>query len=228
MFQSIKIASQPLFYLFIAVTVLLTLGYSWGRRRNNRIYLSAFNALVNILRPKDQTFTNIGGFTGFHATLIPKKKEMIKKVEATITLLPRQAWLYLPLSLIFRRFDRLFITITLAKRKGGKTRMAEGHLIEKKFSQFRGPKIQNEEKLNKQELLWGDRAFYIYYENDEVRHSLRSLMNQVRSPGDVRHVAVVPSQERVFIFMIPRVGRVEKNVKPLFSWLSSSAFYLSE
>ena len=156
MFNS-DITQQPVFYLFIAATVLLSLGYTWGKRRNTRIYLSAFNALVDALKPKDQNFTNIGGLTGYHANIVPHKNRFVHHVEATITLLPRQSWLYYPFSKMIRRFDRLFVTMIYSKKAENLT--AEGHLIEDRFSSFRGPKISNTEKLEQEELRWGKTPF---------------------------------------------------------------------
>ena len=68
------IVHQPIFFLFIGFSVLLTLGYFWGRRSNRRIYLSAFSDLVDVIKPDDRNFTNIGGAIGFHANLLIKKK----------------------------------------------------------------------------------------------------------------------------------------------------------
>ncbi len=89
MFNNSDIVNTPIFYLFIAFTILITLGYSWGRRRNKRIYLIAFNGLKELIKPKDQQYTNIGGLTGYHANFIPKKNELMRRVDTTITLLPR-------------------------------------------------------------------------------------------------------------------------------------------
>ena len=141
------ISSQPVFYLFIAFTLLLTLGYSWGRRRNRGIHLSAFNALVETVQPKDQTFTNIGGLTGYHANLIPKQSAAVNRLDATITLLPRQSWLYFPFSLLTMRFDRLFISLSLTRK--AVQGLKEGHLIEQGYASFRAPKIEAAERLRR-------------------------------------------------------------------------------
>jgi len=100
------------------LSVLLTLGYFYGRRSNRRIYQSAFNDIVDVVKPDDQNFTNIGGAVGFHANLFIKKKggTPFSRVDATITLLPRHSWLYLPISKLIRKYDRLFITLYLKNR----------------------------------------------------------------------------------------------------------------
>lgn len=61
MFAYESIITQPVFFLFVAFSFLLTFGYFWGRRHNKGISLSAFNDLIEVFHPDDQTFTNIGG-----------------------------------------------------------------------------------------------------------------------------------------------------------------------
>ena len=209
------VTQQPVFYLFVALTILLSLGYTWGKRRNTRIYLSAFNALVDALKPKDQNFTNIGGLTGYHANIVPHKNRFIYRVEATITLLPRQSWLYYPFSRMIRRFDRLFVTMIYSKK--AENLIAEGHLIEDRFSSFRGPKISNAEKLNKEELRWGNDSYHLYYENEKVKGELLSLIEQLPDPGVLRHVALMPDQTH--FFMIPKRGKVAEIFPALSTWI---------
>ncbi len=214
----VDVTQQPIFYLFIAFTILLTLGYSWGRRGNKRIFLSAFNALVDTLRPKDQTFTTIGGQTGYHANLIPKKNSFIRRVDATITLLPRQSWLYLPFSLMTFRFDRLFLTMLFSKKAMGI--LAEGHLIEEKYSRFRGPKITNEERLQKESFRWGERDFLLYYDDESVKNDLLDLKERLKEPKYLRHIAIVPDRDQAFLFLIPKKGYVGEVFPVIFKWLN--------
>ena len=114
-----EIVTTPVFLLFVGVTFLLTLGYFWGRRRNQKVFLDAFNDLVGVVKPDDQTFTNIGGVVGYHANLYIKNKSPVTRVDATITLLPRHSWLYLPVSYLIMRYDRLFITFYVRPRMPG-------------------------------------------------------------------------------------------------------------
>jgi hypothetical protein len=210
------ISTQPVFYLFIAVTILLSLGYLWGRRRNKRIFITAFESMVDVLKPKDQQFTNIGGLSGYHANIIPKKNKYIRRVDATITLLPRQSWLYYPFSRLVRRFDRLFILFTLSPKAVGV--LEEGHLIERKYSGFMGAKIDNADSLHQETFEWGGMTFYMYYENDAVKRELEDAKQRLAEPGTLRHLALVPDQDRMWIFMIPRLGTVHGIVSKLNDW----------
>jgi len=216
MFEHEYIVTQPVFYLFIAFSALLTYGFFWGKRVNHRLFLSAFNDLADVIKPVDQTFTNIGGLIGYHANFITKKKGAITKVEATITFLPRQSWLYFPVSKLIRRWDRLFITLYLRQAPP-----EEGHLIEVKYAAFRGPKITNADRLNREKVRWGKQDFYLYYQGMKMRDALTKFIEQNSDPGIVRHIAVVPDQQRCFVFMIPRKGEVGRYFAPVYQWVPS-------
>jgi hypothetical protein len=216
MFEHEYIATQPLFYLFIAFSFTLGLGFFWGKRINRRLFLSAFNDLLEVIKPVDPTFTNIGGFVGYHANFITKKKSAVTKVDATITFLPRQSWLYYPISKLIRRWDRLFLTLYLKQPPP-----EEGHLIEVGYAGFRGPKIVNADRLNREKVRWGEQDFYLYYQGMKMRGALVKFMDQNSDPGIVRHIAVVPDQQRCFVFMIPRKGEVGRYFGPIFQWVPS-------
>jgi hypothetical protein len=218
MFQHEYIVTQPLFYLFIAFTAALSMGYFWGRRANKRVFLSAFNALVDIVRPDDQTFTNIGGLVGYHANLLIKRKSPIERVDATITLLPRHSLLYLPVSKLIMRYDRLFVTIHLKPALPG-----EAHLIETKYAGFRGPKISNASRLTRHEIRWGNYDFLLYYERTIMRDRLTEFMQAHPDPGIVRHIALVPDQRKCFAFMIPQKNKVRTDFSPVYEWIQAVA-----
>lgn len=211
-----EITTQPLFYLFIAVTILLSLGYTWGRRRNKRIFVTAFDDLTGILKPRDQQFTNIGGITGYHANFIPNKSSVLRRADVTITLLPRQSWLWYPFSRVTRRFDRLFLTFELAKNRFGT--LKEGHIIEKRYAKLPGAMIENEDRLGRQEFTWGGREYALLYEDAEIKAALLRCKEQLGEPETLRHLALVPERERIFLFMIPKIGTVGKTVAPIYQW----------
>jgi hypothetical protein len=216
MFKYQYIVTQPVFFLFVAFSCLLSAAFFWGRRRNKRIFLSTFNDLVDVVHPDDQTFTNIGGVVGYHANLITNKKSPFAKVDATITLLPRHSLLYMPISRMIMKFDRLFITLHMRARLPG-----EGHLIEKKYAGFRGPKITNEHILEKTEIQWGENRFFLYYEKVNIRDRLMAYVNRNPEPGMIRHIALVPGQRKCFLFMIPKTGAVKDAFAPVYRWIGS-------
>ncbi|MFP4481634.1 MAG: hypothetical protein ACLFN0_02410 [Thermovirgaceae bacterium] len=216
--SSQPITQEPLFLLFIAATVLVSLCFFWGGRRNKRIHLSAFNALVDTLNPRDQTFTTIGGQSGYHANLVPRKNQFIRRVDATITLLARHTLLYYPVSRYLRKWDRLFVTLYFAKDAHGK--ISEGHIIQNEYENFRASKITNKSSLKSEQFEWGGKTFTLYYQDQKIRDALLELKKKLDRPGDLRHVAFVPDQEKAFVFMVPRPGETARVFPPVWNWIN--------
>jgi hypothetical protein len=216
MFKYEHIITQPVFFLFVAFSFMLTIVFFWGRRENRRVFLSAFNDLIDVVKPEDQNFTNIGGVVGYHANLALNNKGPFSKVDATITLLPRHSLLYMPISKLIMKFDRLFITMYARAKLPG-----EGHLIEKRYARFRGPKITNEHILDKMEIKWGKFDFLLYYEKYNIRDRLMAYVIRHPDPGILRHVAIVGDQRKCFLFMIPKRGKVKENFAPVYRWIGS-------
>jgi hypothetical protein len=204
-------ATLPLLFLVIAMSAFIALGFSRGRKKNRKIYLSAFHDLMEIFKPDDQTFTNIGGLVGHHANFCFREKDIVSEIDATITLLPRHAPLYMPISRLIMKNDRLFITLYMRCSPPG-----EGHLIEKEYANFRGPKITNAYRLDREEIRWGKCSFYLYYERMTMYDHLTQFIQNNPDPGFVRHVAILPEQRKGFIFMIPQEGEVARHLKPIY------------
>lgn len=161
MFNYEHILTQPAFFLFVAFSFLLTFGYFWGRRDNKAISLSAFTGLVEMFRPDDRTFTNIGEILGHHADLFIKKKgAFLSRVDATITMLPRHSWLYLPVSKLIGKYIRLVIKLYVENKPEEERHL----LIGAQYLRFAGAKIAGVGRLNRETVSWGMYAFHLYYE----------------------------------------------------------------
>ncbi len=221
MFNNTQIVTQPIFHLFVAFSLILTIIYFRGARKNKRIYLSAFNSLKDIIKPNDEVYTNIGGFTGYHAKFSMKGNSRFKSAEATITMLPRQSGLYYPVSRMLMKFDRLFVSFTLREKLP--EAVTESHLIEKNFSTFKTLKIHNHEDFQIEEIRWGRNEFLVYFKDEEGRKRFNSLMKSMPDPGEIRHVAVVPEHNRIFAFMVPVYGKVGEWFAPVFPWIKGIA-----
>ncbi|MBN1829236.1 MAG: hypothetical protein JW884_08865 [Deltaproteobacteria bacterium] len=214
-----QIIYQPIFLLFVGISLLLTLGYFWGRRWNRQIMLSALNDLMSIVQPDDQTFTNIGGAIGHHANLFVRRKGApFSRVDATITLLPRHSWLYLPISKFFRKYDRLFITLYLKQPP-----REEAHLIENSYSRFMGSKILNAGRLNHETVAWGKLSFHLYFASLSMRDKMLRFIGDNPDPGIVRHIAIVPDQKKGFVFMVPLKEQVARYFAPIYRWMPAAS-----
>jgi len=147
---------------------------------------------------------------------VKKKGIPFSRVDATITLLPRHSWLYLPVSKLIRKYDRLFITLYLKKPP-----LEEAHLIESKYSKFMGSKIENAHLMHHETVKWETLDFHLYYRSREMLENMRSFMKKNPVPGIIRHIALVPEQKKGFIFMIPKPDQVARYFAPIYHWLPS-------
>lgn len=221
MLQYEHLIYTPAFYFLIAFTLALTFGYIWGRRWNRRVVMNALDPLLTVFKARDQQFTNIGGQTGFHANIVPGNMRAVRRVDVTLTILPRQSWLYMPFSLLVRKFDRMQTFFFFNKR--GKAIKEEAHLIDPKFEKMLGNRIESAETLSREEVTWGDRRFNLYSTSDRSRKWMSNFMNRCGGSGTIRHVGLVPQEERAYIFMIPKVGVVADQMTKMRDWLEETA-----
>ena len=180
----------------MAIGAFIVYSFHSGRRKNKEICTATFNELIKIFKPDDQTFTNIGGAVGHHGTFTFKERGSVSRIDVTLTLLPRQAPLYMPISKFLMKYDRLFISVYMRYPPPG-----EGHIIERGYTGFRGPVITNISRLRQMEFKWGDLAFFLYYEQDRMVDHFKKLVETLPDPGPIRHIAVVPDQRKGYIFM---------------------------
>ena len=218
MFENMQVTTQPVFYLFLAASLLLSLGYAWGKRKNTKIHLSTFNAIVGVLRPKDQTFTNIGGLTGYHANIIPKNSKVFRRVDLTLTLLARQSWLYLPFSLITKHTDRLYATFLFGKKV--KPSFKEAHLIDRKLNLTNQGSIDDPGSFESEQVVWGERNFILYTKDEALKGAFKKLISTLTSPGGIRHISFVPAEGKVYLFLIPGYNTVAPVFEPLYEWIT--------
>ena len=97
--------------VIVAVTVFIVFSFHSGKRKNKEICTTVFHELVKVFKPDEQTFTNIGGTVGHHGTFSFKERGAVSRIDVTLTLLPRQATFYMPIS-------NKHIAIVLDQRKG--------------------------------------------------------------------------------------------------------------
>lgn len=220
MFAYEHLVYTPAFYFLIAITLALTFGYTWGRRWNRRVLVNALDPMLEIFKARDQQFTNIGGQTGYHATIVPGNSRGVRRIDVTVTLLPRQSWLYMPFSLMVRKFDRMQSILYFNKR--GRKLREEAHLIETRFEKMMGNQIEHADRLECETVEWGGRSYHLYAEGPRSRRWMEDFRNRLGDPETLRHVAIVPEQERAYVFLIPRVGVVSRAMPVLRDWLDAT------
>lgn len=198
----------------VAVSAFIVYSFHSGKRKNKEICTATFNELIKVFKPDDQTFTNIGGAVGHHGTFSFKERGPVSRIDVTLTLLPRQAPLYMPISKFLMRNDRLFISVYMRYPPPG-----EGHIIEKGYTGFRGPEITNISRLHEGQFQWGDLAFSLYYEQDRMIDHFRELIGSLPDPGPIRHIAIVPDQRKGYILMGLQQEPIEAHLAAVYDWL---------
>ena len=207
-------ATVSVLIVIVAVSAFIVFSFHSGKRKNKEICTAIFSELMKVFKPDDQTFTNIGGAVGHHGTFSFKERGPVSRIDVTLTLLPRQAPLYMPISKFFMRNDRLFISVYMRYPPPG-----EGHIIEKGYTGFRGPEITNISRLHQRQFQWGDLVFFLYYEQDRMIDRFRELIESLPDPGPIRHIAIVPDQRKGFILMGLQQEPIEAYLAPVYDWL---------
>jgi hypothetical protein len=200
--------------VIIAISVFIAFSFHSGRRKNKEICTVVFNELIKVFKPDGQTFTNIGGAVGHHGTFTFKERGSVSRIDVTLTMLPRQAPLYMPISKFLMKYDRLFVSVYMRYPPPG-----EGHIIERGYSGFRGPVITNISRLRRTELKWADLDFSLYYEQDRMIDHFKKLVESLTDPGPIRHIAIVPDQRKGYIFMGLQQEPIGAYLSPVYDWL---------
>ena len=207
-------ATVSVLIVIVVVSAFIAFSFHTGKRKNREICTATFNELIEVFKPDDQTFTNIGGAVGHHGTFSFKERGSVSRIDVTLTLLPRQAPLYMPISKFLMKNDRLFISVYMRYPPPG-----EGHIIEKSYTGFRGPEITNISRLRQMEFKWGDLAFFFYYEQDRMIDHFKKLVESLPDPGPIRHIAIVPDQRKGYIFMGLQQEPIETYLAAVYDWL---------
>ncbi len=176
-----------LLWLLIAGAALLVMGYLLGRRRNLALITRTAKILESALAPQDQQYTWLGGLVGFTASY--EGLGGYRQVDATLVLLPRHAALFLPVSYLLFRGDRLF----LLGRLSGKLR-GEFHLLAARSRQL--AQVQRERKLAPEKKA----GVWVLASDPAGRKLASSLTARFRSLA-AEHLAAVPDRSTVFLLL---------------------------
>ncbi len=144
--------------LLLAASLIISIIYYFGYRKNVKIIKSIAVALEDALKPKDKLYTYLGGVLGFS---VEYKVDGVKKVLANLRLIPRQSVLYLPFMFITSGKDNLQLLFYTKKPL-----RCEFHLVRKSPLNLTKPKIYNRDKLKKEPFILKDTKFDMLYESE--------------------------------------------------------------
>ena len=196
--------------IIVILAGIASLQFMKGRKLNVALMKVLSNGFEKKLKIKDQLYTWIGGYIGFKANYDLSDK-YIKKVEMTLTLLPRQSLFYLPISILVKRGDRLFIVL-----RPRFTIKNDAHIIRNFYYLF-GPEIKEIHELKKGIIeLENTKGFYSLFEEKETLEKLRKLTQEVFSDTKrVRHIALVKSTNVLFCLVKPDPYKTPDEIRKL-------------
>ena len=205
--------TSEIILLLVVLCGLTTLQFFKGRKVNLALMSIFSHELENGIKPIDKLYTWLGGYIGFKAEY-DTSEEMLDKVEATLTLLPRHSLFYLPITLLVTKRDRLYLVFNVKKKL-----LNEAHIIEKRYRRTR--KIEGEEAFDVEEISVGKKKYEVLYEKSSVAKTLITWFNSLEDPSLIKHIAIVPKTNVVYVFMKPKSGLVEDYVKKVMDMLTS-------
>ncbi|MDI6861625.1 MAG: hypothetical protein QMD25_06465 [Caldisericia bacterium] len=200
--------------LMLILGGIASLQFFKGRKVNTLMMIKYIRDFEESLKPKDKLYTYIGGYIGFKANY-DINENFIKKIELTLTLLPRQSLLYLPISYLTRKHDRLYVVIRLNEKFG-----YDSHIIKKRFY-FPGPIIDNIETFRKEDIVLNGKEFYALYKNRSDLERLMKLVENSISIEDLRHIAYTRETNVLFLLLKPNLEKTAKDLKNLTKELTN-------
>ncbi|MCX8095049.1 MAG: hypothetical protein N3D74_02515 [Caldisericia bacterium] len=194
--------------LMLILGGLTSLQFFKGRKLNTLMMVKYIRDFEENLKPKDKLYTYIGGYIGFKANYDFNDK-LIKKLELTLTLLPRHSLLYLPISYLTRKHDRLYVVLRLNEKFG-----YDAHIIKKHFY-FPGPMIDNIETYKKENMTFDGKEFYVFYKNKIDLENLIELSKDTVGFKNLRHIGYTRETNVLFLLLKPELGITPKDLKKL-------------
>lgn len=200
--------------LMLILGGITSLQFFKGRKLNTLMMIKYIRDFEANLKPKDKLYTYIGGYVGFKATY-DINENFIKKIELTLTLLPRQSLLYLPISYLTRKHDRLYIVFRLNEKIG-----YDVHII-KKYFYFPGPMIDNIETYKKESIFLNGKEFYAFYKNKLDLEKLIKIVENSIGFDDLRHISYTRETNVLFLLIRPNLEKTAKDLRNFTKELSS-------
>jgi hypothetical protein len=210
---------EPYIVPLIVLALCATAGYFWGRKKNRWIGAWIAREAEAALRPRDTEYVNIGGTIGHHFTyaLPPPFRE----AKGTFTLLPRHSILYLPISLLIRGHDRLYLQLYTDERLPG-----EAHILREDYYRKDPERVTGAETMRRDRATVGGRAYVLLWRHPGQDRRLRRLLQQLEGCGEtLLHFCCYPGHRNFYLYIAPVQGRLEPLLRTaageLASWLDA-------
>ncbi len=207
-----EITSTLLFALMV-VAALTSIQFYKGRKLNIQLMQHYLRSIEEIVKPEDKDYVWLGGYIGFRANY-KINRENIRKLEYTLTLLPRHSLLYFPIALLTSRHDKLYVVLRpFANIK------REAHLIQKGYYRLK-PNIENEPFLQKEEIEIAGKTYEALYEKKRDVIKLKELVESMSKPANIKHVSLTPKTNVFYVLMKPEPETIEQDFKKLVRFVN--------
>ncbi|MCD6420717.1 MAG: hypothetical protein J7L41_08425 [Synergistetes bacterium] len=192
--------------IMLVLGAVVTLQFFKGRKINLMIMEHYAKKFEKLLRPKDQLYTWLGGYIGFRVNY-EIDSETLEKIEMTLTLLPRHSVLYMPVSLITARHDKLYVVFR-PKRKV----RTDIQIIRKGYYIFK-PRIEEEPYLQKEVLEVNGKKFTIMYRERKEFDRFFKRIKDIFDMARVIHIALVSRTNVLYVFLRPSADDTPREIR---------------
>ncbi|MFA4640152.1 hypothetical protein [Pyrococcus kukulkanii] len=206
--------ASMLILIIMVLAAVSSLQFYKGRKLNLMLMQHYLRSIENIVKPKDKDYVWLGGYVGFRAHYKLDDPDILK-FEYTLTLLPRHSILYFPVSLLINRHDKLYIVVrpTFEIER-------EVHFLQKGYFRMR-PGIDREIELLKGEEEVNGVKFETLFDNYEDIKEVKGFIEGFSNVENVKHVAIVPKTNVIYVFMKPEPDTIEKDVRNIVRFVRS-------
>ncbi len=182
---------REIFGALIGASLVLTVLYPLGHRRNLRLAKRMAALLEEKLQPRDQEYTWLGGVMGFTGEYeVPG----FERVMVVYRLLPRQSVLWLPFHFLTGDNDTVQALFYLKEAPDQELHLVKGGL-------FNRPRIYNLAILKEKRMRFGGSRFKVLFERDPGPAERLAEFLGEELPL-VRHLAVT-KEKKVFYLELP-------------------------
>ena len=178
--------------LFIGVSVVISLVYIAGYKKNIKIMKKMAETLEETFQPKDKLYTYLGGVLGFIAEY---QVDGFEKVSITLRLIPRQSALYLPFMFVTSGKDSLQIMFYTKKPV-----VSEFHLIKESFLKMTKPKVYNRSKLKSERIEIEGTKYEMLTENLKYKKFIEFV--PIFNKRQFNHLAITKEKSIVYVNLL--------------------------
>ena len=193
--------SGEVFGVLVGASLVLTVLYPIGHRRNLKLAKKMVSLLEEELKPQDQEYTWLGGVMGFTGEF---KVPSFKNVTVVYRLLPRQSALWMPFHFLTGDRDTVQALFYLKKPPRQEIHLVKGGL-------FNNPRIYNLAYLKEKKVKLGGKKYRVLYEKDPApAQALAEFLGEALPL--VRHLAIT-KEKGVFYLELPlSPSRLEEGI----------------